>query len=367
LKDQRAQALAQVLVRHSTEVKEGDLCVVRAGTAAEPLAQAVYEEILRAGGLPLISLEMEEQEAALLRLGSEDQLDWMPPTATLLAEKADVWLHLRADANVRALSTADPARQARRGVAFGEMIGTTMRRSATGELRICSTLFPTQAYAAEAEMPLSEYEDFFYGACLCDRADPVSSWREQTATVREIAEWMSGKEEVRLKGPGVDLRLDVSGRTFVAGNGKANMPDGEVFTAPIEDSASGEVEFSYPASLGGRQVAGVKLRFEDGRVVDAAADRNEDFLIEVLDSDEGARRLGEFGIGANYGIGRFSGDVLLDEKIGGTVHLALGMAYPETGGHNTSVIHWDMICDLRQGGRIEVDGAELQVDGRMMI
>jgi aminopeptidase len=367
LKDQRAQALAEVLVRYSTEVSEGDVCIVRADTAAEPLALAVYEEVLRAGGLPMVVLQMEEQEASLLRLASDAQLDWVPPPAHWSAEQADALIELRAETNTRALSGADPGRQARRGMAFLPIMETVMKRAAAGEVHRCTTLFPTQAYAAEAEMSLAEYEEFYYGACLCDRADPVSSWREQADGVQRAAEWMSGKEEVRVEGPGVDLQLNVSGRTFVAGTGKQNMPDGEFFTGPIEDSASGEINFSYPASFGGREVAGVRLRFKDGRVVDASAERNEEYLLQMLDSDDGARRLGEFGVGANYNIGRFTGDILLDEKIGGTIHLALGMSYPETGGHNHSAIHWDMICDLRHGGRIEVDGADLQVDGKFLV
>jgi aminopeptidase len=242
-----------------------------------------------------------------------------------------------------------------------------MKRSAAGELRWALTLFPTQAYAAEADMSLAEYEDFFYRACLCDRPDPVEAWRVQSDETRRLADWTNGREEIRLEGPGTDLTLNVSGRTFVAADGRHNMPDGEFFTGPVEDSVNGEVTFSYPAVYGGREVAGVKLRFRDGKVVDASAERNEDFLLKTLDTDEGARRLGELGIGTNYGIDRFTKEILLDEKIGGTIHLAVGMSYPETGGKNSSAVHWDMVCDLRQGGRITVDGVELQSNGRFSV
>jgi aminopeptidase len=172
---------------------------------------------------------------------------------------------------------------------------------------------------------------------------------------------------VRLEGPGTDLRLNVSGRKFVAADGRHNMPDGEFFTGPVEDSVNGNVTFSYPAVYGGREVAGVKLRFKDGKVVEASAERNEDFLIKMLDTDEGARRLGELGIGTNYGIDRFTKEILLDEKIGGTIHLAVGMSYPETGGTNNSAVHWDMVCDLRRGGSITVDGVELQSNGKFSV
>jgi aminopeptidase len=195
----------------------------------------------------------------------------------------------------------------------------------------------------------------------------VSAWREQSEKVEQLRDWITGKEEIRIEAPGTDISLNVSGRSFIAADGRHNMPDGEFFTGPVEDSASGEVAFTYPAVYGGREVSGVKLRFDQGRVVDASADRNEEFLIEMLDTDEGARRLGEIGIGTNYGIATGTKEILLDEKIGGTVHLAIGMSYPETGGANASAVHWDMVCDLRSGGALVVDGVELQRDGRFQV
>jgi aminopeptidase len=367
LRDQRAEALARILVHHSTTVKRGDVCAIESGSTAEPLVQAVYEEVLRAGGLPIVNLTMEEQAPAFFRLADDEQLDWVPPPARWVVDEADVRIRVLADANTRALSGVDPARQSRRQRVMKPLMEKLMNRAAAGEFRWAVTLFPTQAYAAEAEMSLAEYEDFYYRACLCNHDDPVAAWRDQAGEVQRLAEWMSGREELHIEAPGTDLRLNVSGRTFIAADGRHNMPDGEFFTGPVEDSASGEVTFTYPAVYGGREVAGVKLRFEDGRIVDARADRNEEFLLEMLDTDEGARRLGELGIGANYGIERFTKEILLDEKIGGTVHLAIGMSYPETGGRNDSAVHWDMVCDLRQGGRITVDGTDLQVDGRFVV
>jgi aminopeptidase len=367
LRDQRADALARILVHHSVELGAGDVCVIEAETAAEGLAQAVYEEALAVGALPVVNLTMEGQAPAFFKLASDEQLDWVSEPARWAAEQADARIRLMADANTRALSGVDPARQTRRQRATKPLMEKVMSRTAAGEFRWALTLFPTQAYAAEAEMSLDDYERFYYRACLCDRDDPVSAWRDQADEVRRLAEWMSGREEVHIEAPGTDLRLNVSGRTFIAADGRRNMPDGEFFTGPVEDSASGEVTFTYPAVYGGREVAGVRLRFDEGRVVDAQAERNEPFLIEMLDTDPGARRLGELGIGANYGIDRFTKEILLDEKIGGTVHLAIGMSYPETGGENDSAVHWDMVCDLRRGGRITVDGAELQVDGSFVV
>src|ERR671917_2493692 len=216
-------------------------------------------------------------------------------------------------------------------------------------------------------MSLAQYEDFYYAACLATDPEPVTAWARQSDEVNRLAEWIQGKEEVHITGPGTDIILNVADRTFIPCTGEHNMPDGEFFTGPVEDSVSGEVSFSFPASYGGREVSGVRFRFEEGRVVDASAERGEAFLLEMLDTDEGARRLGELGIGTNYGIATGTKEILLDEKIGGTVHMAVGAAYPETGGTNKSAVHWDMVCDLREGGAITVDGEELQRDGRFLV
>ncbi|MEA2158031.1 MAG: aminopeptidase, partial [Solirubrobacteraceae bacterium] len=214
---------------------------------------------------------------------------------------------------------------------------------------------------------LARYEDLFYAACLTDDPEPVTAWARQSDEVKRLTEWMQGKEEVHVQAPGTDIKLGVAGRTFIPCLGEHNMPDGEFFTGPIEDSVEGEVAFSFPAAYGGREVSGVKFRFEGGRVVDASAELGEEFLIHTLDTDDGARRLGELGIGTNYGITTGTKEILLDEKIGGTVHMAIGASYPESGGVNESAVHWDFVCDLRQGGSIAVDGVEIQRDGRFLI
>ncbi|HEV3378808.1 MAG TPA: aminopeptidase [Thermoleophilaceae bacterium] len=367
MRDSRVEALAQILVRYSTKVAPGDACVIQSTSAAEPLVQAVYEEVLRAGGLPVMQLTTEGAQAALYDLAGDDQLDWVPPTSEWAAEKADVRVAIMADVNPRELSRVDPKKQARVQKARQGLMEATMRRSAAGEYRWALTLFPTHAYASEADMSLREYEDFYYAACLALDSDPVTAWQRQSDQVMHLADWIEGKEEVRITGPGTDITLGVGGRHWIPCVGEHNMPDGEFFTGPVEDSASGEIGFSFPASYGGRSVSGVRMRFDDGKVVDASAEHGEDFLLEMLDTDEGARRLGELGIGTNYGIATGTKEILLDEKIGGTVHLAVGMSYPETNGKNTSAVHWDMVCDLRQGGTITVDGVELQRDGRFVV
>jgi aminopeptidase len=359
--------LAQILVNYSTGVKPGETCVIQSEVAAVPLVQAVYEEVLKAGGLPIVQLALEEGAPAFYKYANEEQLKWIPPTAQWIAENVDTRIAIMADTNTRALSNVDPEKQAIVSQARKPLMDASMKRSASGDYRWALTLYPTNAYAAEAGLSLSEYEDFFYGACLATDADPLTAWKRQSDMVERLAEWIDGKEEVHIQAPGTDIKLGVAGRTWIPCVGTHNMPDGEFFTGPIEDSVNGEVAFSFPATYAGREVSGVKFTFKDGKVVDASAQQGEDFLLKMLDTDEGARRLGELGIGTNYGITTGTKEILLDEKIGGTVHMAVGMSYPESGGVNDSAIHWDMVCDLRQGGTITVDGEVLQRDGQFVI
>jgi aminopeptidase len=367
MRDSRADALARILVRYSTRVGKGDVCVIQSTTPAEVLVQAVYEEVLRAGGLPILQMSTEGAQAAFYELAADEQLDWVPPTSEWVAEKADARIAIMADVNSRELSRTNPKKQARVSKARQGLMETSMRRAAAGEHRWALTLFPTHAYASEAGMSLRAYEDFYYAACLATDGDPVTAWERQADEVKRLAEWIEGREEVRVTAPGTDITLGVAGRRWIPCYGEHNMPDGEFFTGPIEDSVNGEVSFSFPASYGGRTVSGVRLRFEAGKVVDASAEQGEELLLEMLDTDEGARRLGELGIGTNYGIATGTREILLDEKIGGTVHMAVGMSYPETGGSNSSAVHWDMVCDLRSGGALVVDGVELQRDGKFLV
>ena len=367
MRDPRITALAEILVRYSTKVGDGDVCTIEGESAAEPLLQAIYEEVLQAGGNPIVHLAMEGQSAAYFEYASEDQLKWISPVAEWAVENADVRIAVMASQNTRALSRVPPERQGMRQAATQKLMKRAMERSAEGSYRWALTLFPTNAYASEAGMSLKDYEDFYYGACLATDADPIGAWQRTSEETKRLAGWIQGRSEVHVTGEGTDLRLGIEDRTFIAADGQHNMPDGEFFTGPVEDSAEGEVSFHLPASYGGREVAGVRFRFEGGKIVDAGAEKGEDFLIEMLDTDDGARRLGELGIGTNYGITDGTGEILLDEKIGGTVHLAVGRSYPETGGVNESAIHWDMICDLRKGGQIEVDGEPLQRDGSFVV
>jgi aminopeptidase len=367
LRDPRVGALAKILVGYSTQVKEGETVAIDGSAAAEPLLLAIYEEVLKAGGNPIPNVSLDGHAVSFYKHASDAQLEWISPVAEWMVENADVRIAVGATTNTRELSTVAPERQTRRQAATGDLMARMMDRSAAGEFRWCYTLYPTNAYASEAEMSLADFEDFYFSACLADDADPLTAWQRTSAETRRLAEWIDGHEEVRVTAPGTDIRLGVAGRTFIPCDGRHNMPDGEFFTGPIEDSVEGEVTFHLPALIGGREVAGVRLRFEAGKVVDASAERGEEFLIELLDTDEGARRLGELGIGTNYAIDRGTREVLLDEKLGGTVHMAVGRSYPESGGVNESAVHTDLVCDLRGGGKIEVDGEDFQVDGKFVV
>ena len=367
MRDPRVERLAKILVGYSTEVKEGEVVSIDGDSAAEPLLLAVYEEVLKAGGHPIMNVALDGQAAVYYKHATDAQLDWISPVSEWLLDNADVRIAVGATANTRELSAVPPERQTRRQTATGELLARAMERSARGEFRWCYTLFPTNAYAAEAEMSLADYEDFYYGACLATEGDPLTAWQKASEECVRLAEWIEGHEEVRVVAPGTDIRLGIAGRKFIPCDGRHNMPDGEFFTGPVEDSVEGEVSFHLPATIGGREVAGVRLRFEGGKVVDASAERGEEFLIQLLDTDDGARRLGELGIGTNYAIDRGTREVLLDEKLGGTVHMAVGRSYPESGGVNESAVHTDLVCDLRLGGRIEVDGTVMQEDGRFVV
>jgi aminopeptidase len=282
-------------------------------------------------------------------------------------ETYDVRIAIMCTENTKAMSNVDPARMVVRRQGQAEIFKTFLQRIGSGEMRWVGTLFPTNAYAQDAEMSLTEYEDFVYGACLPDIDDPVGYWHRFSAWQQKIVDWFAGKERVRVVGPETDLHLSIVGRVFKNSDGRENMPDGEIFTSPVEDSVEGHVRFSYPTIYRGRELTGVRLWFENGRVVKASAEKNEDFLLQTLDTDDGVRYAGEFAIGTNKGITRFTGETLFDEKINGSFHVALGAGFPEVGGKNESAIHWDMVSDLCDGGEIWVDDELVYKDGQFVI
>lgn len=366
--DQRVQNFARILVEYSTQVKPGDKVGITSTTAAEPLLRELLALILENGGYPHLLLDIADQEELYYRHAQENQLEFTSLLHQKVFEEFDVLIKVRAETNTRALTSVPASRQAARQKATSRLIGAQMRRGASGELRWMSTQFPTPAYAMEAEMGFQAYQDFFYQACHADGStDPVVYWRGIQARQQQIIDHLQGGNQVTVRGPHVDLSLSVKDRTFLNACGIHNLPDGEIYTGPVENSAVGWVHFTYPAMYSGKIVRGIELKFENGRVVEAKAAENEDLLLHMLEMDAGARYLGEFAIGTNYEIDRFTKSILFDEKIGGSFHMALGASYPETGGRNTSMIHWDMICDLRQDSEIRVDGELIYCDGQFTV
>ena len=362
----RLRRLAEVLVGYSGGVRPGDLTVLQGPVNVEPLLEELYGAVLRAGGHPTVRCSPELDDL-LFREGSERQLEWQTPGEREDIEQADVWIVVDAPSNTKALTSVDPEREALVQRARRPWRERYLERALAGELRWVLTAFPTNGAAQDAEMSLAEYERFLYGAAMLDAGDPAERWRAFSEVLGRVAEFLMTKEEIRFVAEGTDLTFAVSGaRTWLASDGHENFPDGEVFTAPLDESAEGEITFTFPAVFSGRQVDDVRLRFHEGEVVEASASRGEEFLREMVALDDGARRVGELAFGLNDAVRVFTRNILFDEKIGGTMHLALGSAYSEVGGTNRSALHWDMICDLRSGGEVYADGELVYRDGRFL-
>ncbi len=364
--DPRTTNLAHLLVNYCTAVRPGDWVVIRSHVAGLPLVEETVRAVTEAGANPTVLLEDEGIVDAFARAALDEQLGWASPLERLVAERADVRISIDAAANTRSLTSLSPARaqQLQRGRRAYQQ--TMMERAAAGDFRWVLTLFPCAAYAQEAEMSLHEYEDFVYAATAADQPEPVAHWQKVHDRQQRLVDWLRGKEQVVVRGPNVDLRLSIAGRTFMNSDGRRNMPSGEIYTGPVEDSVNGWVRFTYPALRAGRAVEGVEFTFVDGAVVEAHADKGEEFLRATLDTDPGARFLGEFAIGTNDQIQRFTRNILFDEKIGGTMHMAVGAGYPETGSRNKSGVHWDFICDMRTQSEILVDDELFYKDGKFV-
>lgn len=367
--DTRIDKFARILVDYSTRVNPGDRVAITATTAAEPFLKTLYGLILDRGGYPHLLVDLPGQDELFYNFARDEQYEFVPRFHKMAFEQFDVLIKIRSETNTRALSGVPSNLLARRQKALSSLLEAQMRRGANKSLRWMSTLFPTPAYAMEAEMGYEEYQAFFYQACHADEntPDPVAYWQEVKAEQQRVIDWIYGRDRVDLRGPNVDLSLSIKGRTFVNAWGEHNMPDGEIFTGPVEESTNGWVRYTYPAMYQGRIVEGIELVFENGKVVKASAKKNQDLLLEMLETDKGARYIGEFAIGTNFGIDRFTRTILLDEKIGGSFHMALGAGYPETGSKNKSAIHWDMICDIRADSEIRVDGELFYKEGGFVI
>ncbi len=370
MRDPRIDKLAQVLVRYSVAVRRENLVRISGSTVAMPLIRALYREVLKAGGHPLLRISDDDCTDAFYQLADKRQLAFVPNLAMKEVEAVDCSIGIWANDNTKSMTRVDPKRQAVVSQARRPIMKRFMERAAAKgrkRLRWTGTQFPCQAAAQDAERSLEQYEDFVFNAGLLHLADPVAEWKKISARQQRVADFLNKCKEVRFRTPqGTDLRVGVAGRRWLNCDGHENFPDGEVFTGPIEDATEGVVCYSFPAVHGGREAHDIRLRFKAGKVVDASASKGRDFLIKMLDQDRGARILGEIAIGTNYAIAEYTRNTLFDEKIGGTFHAAVGAAYPESGGKNESGLHWDMVCDLRKGGVIEADGKVISRNGRFI-
>jgi aminopeptidase len=365
--DPRLQRWARTLVQYSVGVAPGDLFMISSTPAGAPLVKEVYREALKVGAHPYVQIGLPGLPEVLLGEGNEQQLSFVSPMEELVINQFNATLNILAAENTRSLANANPAKQALLSKARGPLQATFMRRQAAGELKWSVTLFPTNAYAQDAGMSLDDFSEFVYGACFLNDEDPVARWKALAAEQQQLVDWLKGKESVHVLAKDTDLQLSIKNRVFMNGDGQKNFPDGEFFTGPVEDSVNGHIRFSIPAMFQGRPVEGVRLRFEQGKVVEATAEVGQELLEQMLQMDEGASRLGEFAFGNNFGISRGIKNILFDEKIGGSVHMALGAGYPDTGSVNHSALHWDMICDLRGGGEVRVDGQVFNKDGKFVV
>ena len=351
-------AFARLLVGYCLEVEQGQQVVVRSTSLAAPLLLEVQREILEREAWPLLRIEVPGQTRGFYTHARDVHLDGYAGLAMDEAKKSNASLAIQAPENTRALAGIDPERLSRAAIGRHPIRTEALKR------RWCLTVWPTDALAQEAGLPLDDFAAFVERALFLDRPDPVMAWGGLRQFQAQLVGRLEKASEVRIEAEGTDITLGIKGRSWVNSDGRRNMPSGEVFTGPHEASANGTIRFDVPSSPAGVHVQGVELTFSDGEVVGARADHGDDYLQRALATDDGARRLGELGIGTNFGIDRPVGTILFDEKIGGTVHLALGRSYPETGGKNESALHWDLICDLRRGGRITADGEVVQENGR---
>jgi aminopeptidase len=364
LADSRVEKLAKVLVNYSIHVKEGDWVRIEGSAVGQELIRAAYIEVLKAGGNPMTRVGLPRLAHDFYTHASQDQLRFIAPTTSLETDELDASLSIWAGWNSKELSGIDPKKMAVSQAARKDLFDRYLKRIGSGSLKWCGTLFPNDSSAQDAEMSLSEYEGFVYTAGKLDKKDPVAEWQKVSRAQAKLVKFLSAFRTIRIVGPDTDLTFNVAGRKWINCDGHENFPDGEVFTGPVENSAEGHIRYSFPAIYGGREVENVRLAFKHGKVVEARADKGQGYLNAMLDSDAGARFVGELAFGTNYSIKRFTKNTLFDEKIGGTMHIAVGASLPESGGRNKSSLHWDMVCDTRKGFTVYGDGRPIMKDGK---
>ena len=364
--DPRIQKLAQVMVHYSLMVKRGQKVYLQTSPAAHEFNLAFYEEAIKAGAHVAVLMNIPGADEIFFKYAGNQQLDFVSPLRELVHTTYDARMVVEAETNTRELAGIDPKRIARARKANAPLFQKMVKRIESGELKWCLTVYPTDAMAQEANMSLSDYREFVYEAGMLNAKDPVALWKVEKQKQQKLVQWLKGKKNVSLKGDHIDLHFSIQGRKFIPCAGEQNFPDGEIFTSPVEDSVTGWVRFKYPAIFDGQEIEDIELWFENGKVVQEKARRNQELLTAQLNMDKGARFLGEWGIGTNYNIKTFSKNMLFDEKLGGTIHLALGLGFEEAGGKNQSGLHWDMLCDMAKS-EIVVDEKLFYKNGKPVV
>lgn len=355
--DERTKKLAKLVVNYSLAVKHDENVVISGSTVAEPFIVALYEAVLRAGAHPILRLTVPGIDPIFYKYAKDHHLKRFPEYFDYTVKNAQKFIGIHTESNTRELTSADPKKIAERSKIMRPIANYIV--NAKDKIRRCSVGYPSLALAQDANMSLGDYEDFVFGACLQD-------WEKLGKKIDSILDIFKKGKEVHLLGKNVDLRMKVHGAKAAADKGEENMPGGEVFMAPVRESVEGWIKFDYPAIRNGNEVTGIRVEFKNGKAIKIKAEKNEKFLKDMLAIDENASYLGELGIGVNPKVTKFTGDLLFDEKIGGTIHLAFGMAYEENGGGNDSALHWDIVKDMHHG-QIILDGKTVQKNGKWLV
>ena len=359
---------AQVLVDYSTDVQKGDLVVIRTDSVeSQPLLKEIYKRVIERGGNPIVRIALEGAGEIFLKNASDEQLDYIDPITQLEYEKADKFISIGAPLNTKNMKRANLEKLARRGKATKKLSEMLLGRSARGEAKWVIADFPTNALAQEAKMSLAEYTEFLYNSCYLNLDDPMAKLRELDEKQTKWANYLNNVKKLHIVGEKTDITFGVEGRKWISCSGLNNYPDGEVFTSPVEDDVNGEIYFDFPQNYRGNEAHGVHLTIQDGKVTGVKCESGEDFVNSMFDMDEGSRGIGEIAIGTNDEIQEVTGNILFDEKIGGSIHMAIGASYPETGGKNVSGLHWDMIKNMKNGGKIYADDILIYENGKFII
>lgn len=359
---------AQVLVDYSTKVKKDDLVVIRATSCeAQPLVKEIYKQVLMKGANPVVKTVMDGLAETFVKYANDEQLAYVDPMTEVEYEKADVLISIGAPTNTKSMAKADSKKMAARSAATRELSNKMLKRAAEGKLNWVIADFPTNALAQEAKMSLDDYTEFLINACYLHLENPIEKWEQIDKEQQRLADYLTKTSKLHIIGEDTDITFDTTGRIWKNCSGLCNFPDGEIYTSPVEDSASGTIYFDFPQIYRGNESQKVRVRLENGKVVEAKAEKGEEFFINMINMDEGSRFVGEIAIGTNYMIQDVTGNILFDEKIGGSIHMALGASYPETGGKNESGLHWDLIKNMKNGSEIYADDILIYKDGKFVI